>query len=102
VQWVKCETCQHNNAIGVASVPGIPYSAAYCDDCLRANAHPWWLLVANQCAIGEPFESAAPWWQQMVRDTCNHLGYTVEQFKDEVRQALADEAEQPGPGWFRP
>lgn len=101
-QWVKCETCQRYYAIGVASVPGIPYSAAYCDGCIKANAHPWWLLVANQCDIDEPLGLTAQWWQQMVHDTCVHLGRTIDEFKAEVAQALADDAEQTGPGWFRP
>lgn len=88
---VKCETCQQNDAVGVAAVPGIPYSAAYCDDCLRANAHPWWLLVGKQALIGEPFETTAPWWQDMVRATCTHLGKTIKQFKADVAQAAQDE-----------
>lgn len=89
-EWVKCETCQHDNAIGVASVPGIPYSAAYCEACIKANAHPWWLLVANTADIGR-LEDSADWWQQMVHDTCARLGRTVDQFNAEVAQALADE-----------
>jgi hypothetical protein len=85
-EWVKCETCERNNAIGVASVPGIPYSAAYCDKCIKANAHPWWLMVGNQDDIGEPLETTAQWWQDMVHDTCIHLGRTLEEFKDAVAQ----------------
>jgi hypothetical protein len=92
-EWVKCETCERNNAIGVASVPGIPYSAAYCDECIKANAHPWWLLVANQCAIGEPLGDTAPWWQEIVLGTCEHLGRTVEEFKNEVAQTIEDDPE---------
>lgn len=92
-EWVKCETCQKNNAIGVAAVPGIPYSAAYCDTCLHANAHPWWVLIANQCAIDLPLGLTAQWWQQMVHDTCEHLGRTLEEFKAEVLEASIDEDE---------
>lgn len=89
-EWVKCETCQHNNAIGVFCVPSIPYSAAYCDECLQANAHPWWLLVANTADIGG-LEDAAPWWVSIVKATCHHLGRTLEQFKLEVRQKIESE-----------
>jgi|HubBroStandDraft_5_1064220.scaffolds.fasta_scaffold23187_6 hypothetical protein len=33
-----CEVCRKNMSIGVACVPGVPYSASYCVECLQAEA----------------------------------------------------------------
>ena len=50
-EWL-CETCHKNKPVGVACVPGIPYSAAYCKECLGRNAHPFGMLRANiTCSI---------------------------------------------------
>ena len=87
---MKCEVCQNEPVCGVASIPFIPMSVAYGAKCLAANAHPWWALVANQAAIGDPLETTHPVWQAMVRDTCRHLGKTVEQFKADVAVAERD------------
>lgn len=74
-----CETCGSSNPVGVASVPGVPYSAAYCQDCLDANAHPWKILVANTACLGG-WHNAADWWKEMVQDTCKRLGKTLDEF----------------------
>jgi hypothetical protein len=89
-EWVKCETCGVNNAIGVAAVPGVPYSAAYCASCIKANAHPWWLVVANTADIGG-LDDAADWWVEIVEATCTHLGKTMDEFNREVAQAINDD-----------
>lgn len=82
-----CEVCNANTSIGVACVPGIPASAAYCAVCLRANAHPWDYLVANTAMLGG-LEHSAPWWREMVEDTCKHLGKTQQQFDAEVTASM--------------
>lgn len=86
----KCDVCGNAGIKGVASIPFVPMSVAYCEGCLRANAHPWWALVANQASIGDPLETTHPEWQQMVRDTCAHLGKTIDQFNADVAEALRD------------
>lgn len=48
----NCETCGSPNSIGVACVPGVPYSAAYCQTCLRNNAHPEWIVRAQIIEVG--------------------------------------------------
>lgn len=83
-----CETCNKNTAIGVAAAPCVPISVAYCHACLCANAHPWWVLVANTVCING-LENANDGWKQMVTDTCKHLGRTLEEFNREVRETLA-------------
>ncbi len=89
-EWVKCETCQTNNAIGVAAVPGIPYSAAYCAPCIKANAHPWWLMVGNTADMGG-LEDSADWWVEMVEDTCRHLGRPMSEFNSAVAAAINED-----------
>jgi hypothetical protein len=54
-------------------VPGVPYSAAYGKRCLAANAHPWFIVVANTAAV-DGLDGAADWWVAMVEDTSAHLG----------------------------
>lgn len=40
----NCETCGSKEPFTVACVPGVPYSAAYCKNCLWYDAHPFWIL----------------------------------------------------------
>jgi len=82
-----CEVCNKNQAIGVYCVPAVPISCAYCKECLDANAHPWWVLIANTVCIGG-LENAADWWKKMVEDTCKHLGRTIEGFNQEVQKEI--------------
>jgi hypothetical protein len=82
-----CEVCGARQAVGVCCVPGVPYSPAYCRECLDANAHPWGILVGNTMAIGGLSEAAA-WWKQTVEDTCRRLGKTLDQFNADVERAL--------------
>jgi hypothetical protein len=60
LQGVKCEVCRLEPAIGVACVPGIPYSAAYGFDCLQRRADPYSILRANVLCLGGE-ENAASW-----------------------------------------
>lgn len=80
-----CETCGSDNPVGVACVPGVPYSAAYCQACLDAGAHPWNILVANTVCVGS-LELMAPWWRELVNNTCTRLGRTLEEFEADVRR----------------
>jgi len=80
-----CEVCEKNEAIGVASVPGVPYSAAYCNECLNANAHPYFIIVANTACIGG-YDQANNQWKEMVDCTLKHLGKTMDEFNHDVKQ----------------
>ena len=84
-----CEVCKQNEMIAVVCVPGMPVSAAYCQTCLQANAHPWHYLVASIACLGG-LENAAEWVHDMVNDTCTHLNKTLEEFKTAVAQSIAD------------
>lgn len=86
---LTCEVCGEEEAVGVASVPGVPISVAYGPKCLEANAHPWGILVANTAILGG-LEHTAAWWQHMVKCTCTHLGRTLDEFNDEVADSVAE------------
>lgn len=85
-----CEVCKKNQAVGVACVPGVPYSAAYCKECLEANAHPYFIMVGNTACIGG-LEHAHPEWAEMVRCTLVHIGKTQEEFDKDVAEAIKNE-----------
>jgi hypothetical protein len=89
---LTCDVCEKNEALGVASLPGIPMSVATCRDCLRAGAIPLWAAVANTVCIGGMNESA-PWWTEVVDATLTHLGVSREDFDAMVAEDLAHEAE---------
>lgn len=91
-----CDVCGEHKEVGVASVPGVPMSVAYCTDCLRANAHPYEIMVINTALCGG-YDHSSEWWQQMVDDTLAHLGKTREQFdRDvEVEMKVLDEGQLP-------
>lgn len=82
-----CQVCEKNEAKGVYCVPSIPMSMAYCQECILANAHPWFILVANTACIGG-LHKAAPFWRQMVVDTCKHLGRSFEEFNSHVESDM--------------
>ncbi len=48
-----CEVCKQEPMVGVACVPGIPYSAAYGQKCLEMGADPWGIVRINiKCCDG--------------------------------------------------
>lgn len=94
-----CEVCGQNEIVGVACVPGVPYSAGYCAECAKANAHPWHILVGQvACAGGMGFVHEGL--IQMAECTCKHLDKTMDQFKEDVQASLKklDEYEDPEDG----
>jgi hypothetical protein len=49
---LTCEVCGTEQAVGVACVPGIPYSAAYGRECLLRGAQPYHIVRANVACCG--------------------------------------------------
>ena len=82
-----CEVCHKQEAVGVCCVPGVPYSAAYCLDCLKANSHPMNVLVANTACVGG-LEHAADWWKEMVTASLFHQKKSLEWFNEQVSLSL--------------
>ncbi len=42
-----CDVCGTGKTVGVASLTGIPMSAAFCGSCLQQRAEPYWAHRAN-------------------------------------------------------
>lgn len=96
VKMPICEVCRKNQAVGVACVPGVPYSAAYCRACLEANAHPYFIVVANTACCGG-LEHTHEGWQDMVRCTLAHLGKSVAQFEADVTESMRQQEDMRPP-----
>lgn len=84
-----CEVCNTNEAAIICSIPMVPVSCAYCSSCFDANAHPWATLVANTACM-DGLERTNEDWKNMVKDTCRHLGRTIEEFNNQVEQEIKD------------
>jgi hypothetical protein len=88
----KCEVCNERPPIGVACIPGLPMSVAYCQECVQVNASPYWALV-SQTAMLNGMENAAPWWHEQVEISLNHLGKTRAQFDADVAVEIVRQKE---------
>lgn len=84
-----CDVCDNEPSVGVACVPMMPISVAYGTKCLKANAHPWGLLIGNTAIVGGYTETSTEW-QAMVQDTIKHLNKTFEEFNKEVGRTIRD------------
>lgn len=89
----KCEVCGAPEVHGVCSVPGVPYSAAYCRPCLEKDLHPMWILIANTASIGG-LDQAAPWWREMVEHNLKGQDKTLEWFNEQVAENIRAVAEK--------
>lgn len=86
----KCNVCSERDAIGVAAIPGIPMSVAWCRECIQSGAIPYWAAVANT-AIINGMEYAAEWWHEVVDDTLRWLGKSREEFDADVAVSMEDD-----------
>ncbi len=88
-----CACCNKSEAVGVACVPGVPMSVAYCQECLRNNNHPMGFLIANTACCGGLADCIEEW-KQMVIDSLKHQGKTLGWFTEQVAESIAkmDEA----------
>ncbi len=84
---LTCESCNKNKSVGVACVPGVPYSAAYCGECLDANSHPMHILVANTACCGG-LEHCTGWWKDIVESSLKHQGKDMEWFTEKVKVSI--------------
>lgn len=92
--WLKCDTCREP-AVGVASMPGVPASFAYCRQCLHANAHPYGMVVANTAMIGGVGQ-AAEWWLEIVHATLIRLGKDRMEFERDVTEEMESQMREDG------
>lgn len=85
---MKCESCGKEVSLDkaiVCSVPGVPYSACYCKECLQANSHPMWCLII-QTALAGGLDNCIDEWKEMVMCSLKHQNKTLEWFNAEVKK----------------
>jgi hypothetical protein len=80
-----CECCKKNPSVGVASIPGIPMSIAWCTECLAAQVIPIWALSANTACAGG-LEQSADWWKELVERTLKYFNKSLEEFNSLVAE----------------
>lgn len=84
-----CEVCGKTEAIEVCSVPGVPYSAAYCKECLEIGAEPYNIVVANTACLGDAWpDGVVPDWHDIVNTTLKHLNITRAKFDADVEESI--------------
>ena len=88
----KCEVCGAFEVVGVAAVPGVPISVAYCHTCLHAGVAPL-KIVITQTALNNGYENSANWWQELVDRTLKYLNYRRDLFDERVKSEV-DEIER--------
>lgn len=88
-----CDVCDKNVALGVAAMPGVPISFAYCRECIQANAHPYGIVVANTGMCGG-MGDVAGWWLDIVDGTLKHLNIPRKQFDEDVVKFIKDMEEE--------
>ncbi|MFA5377486.1 MAG: hypothetical protein WC455_17175 [Dehalococcoidia bacterium] len=84
-----CDACGERPAVGVAGVPMVPMSGAYCLTCLQTNNHPMYVLIANTiCCDG--LENCRKEWVDMVLCSLGAQRKTLDWFNAEVQKGIDD------------
>lgn len=82
-----CECCgKKGPLVGVASIPFIPMSIAWCQSCLHAGVLPYWAAVANTASVGG-IEQTNEGWQNLVEITLEYFGKSKAEFLLDVTKA---------------
>lgn len=80
----KCECCnEEKKIVGIASIPGMPMSIAWCQECLESGVIPYWAAVSNTALVGS-YENSAEWWKELVDLTLKKFNKTMEEFTVDV------------------
>ena len=84
---LDCEVCNERPGVCVAAVPGLPYSASYCKECLQARANPYWCLTLNTAMAGG-IEHCNAEWKQIVQVTLDYLNKDWTEFDKDVTKSI--------------
>lgn len=83
-----CGCChQQKPIVGVACIPGVPMSIAWCSDCLQADVIPYEIAVANTACCGG-WSHCNPEWRQLVRTTLVYFNKSCSTFLADVQAEL--------------
>lgn len=89
----KCDCCGGPDAVGVAAVPFLPISIAWCVKCLKAEVLPFDLMAFNTAMIGG-MENANGEWADWVERSITYHGKTHAEFDAAVKAAEKELEEQ--------
>lgn len=84
----KCDCCNKEPSIGVAALPGMPMSIAWCTKCLQAEVIPIWAAISNTACIGG-MNDAAQWWIELIERSLKYHNYSRDQFDANVAHEIA-------------
>lgn len=85
-----CGCClKEKDIVGVASIPFIAMSIAWCRDCLAAGAIPYSACVTNT-ALCEGWEHTNEAWQELVKLSLTYHGKSFEEFERDVAQSMKE------------
>ena len=81
-----CECCEKEKPIvGVASLPYMPMSIAWCADCLRADVIPFWAAANNTACCGG-LEHTNQGWKDLVERSLKYHNKTQKEFDEAVEE----------------
>ena len=64
-----CQCCNREPAVGVASIPGVPMSIAWCQACIRAEVVPVWVCEFWRDMADGQRNALAPWAHELINST---------------------------------
>jgi hypothetical protein len=82
-----CEVCLKNKETVSRIIPLTDIKAEYCEECWKAGAHPWLMLV-RVTAEHNGLRFCKSDWIRMVHSTNKHLGRSLEEFERRVRNEM--------------
>ena len=91
----KCDVCGHDGETFVACSACGGTTFQYCHDCLAAGAEPWGELADYIAICGNYPEDINDAFCEIVRNTCERLGKTEEDFIKTVDNILNEGKEVP-------
>lgn len=85
IRFHICGCCEQEKPIvGVASVPGVPLSIAWCSDCLKSGAIPYDVAVANTACCGG-LDQCNEAWRAIVDATLHYFKKSLDEFTADVQ-----------------
>ena len=76
--------------MGVACIPYMPMSIAWCQACLHAGVIPYWAAVANTAMCGG-LPNTNEGWRSLVELSVPYHGKSMETFLVDVAKAIKED-----------
>lgn len=76
----RCDVCGANTETFVCCSACGGMSFAYCEECLKAGAEPWGVLIDYISIAGHYPEDINEDFREIVRNTCKRCGKTESEF----------------------